>query len=160
MSAILQDRAILRGPVSGGTAGRRVVIRWARRLLRREWRQQILVLALLVLTVGAASFGVAAAYNLAPLPSPQLGSADYLLQFAGPGNAMTADIAAARKAFGTIEVIGHQFVPIPGSAQSVEFRALSPGGPYSGPVLALVQGHYPSGAGQAPPYPCPDTTKG
>jgi len=149
MSAILQDRAIRRGPVSGGTAGRRVVIRWARRLLRREWRQQILVLALLVLTVGAASFGVAAAYNLAPLPSPQLGSADYLLQFAGPGNAMTADIAAARKAFGTIEVIGHQFVPIPGSAQSVEFRALSPGGPYSGPVLALVQGHYPSGAGQA-----------
>ncbi len=110
----------------------------------------MLVLALLVLTVGAASFGVAAAYNLAPLPSPQLGSADYLLQFAGPGGkAMTADIAAARKAFGTIEVIGHQFVPIPGSAQSVEFRALSPGGPYSGPMLALVQGRYPSGAGQA-----------
>jgi len=109
----------------------------------------MLVLALLVLTVGAASFGVAAAYNLAPLPSPQLGSADYLLQFAGPGGkAMTADIAAARKAFGTIEVIGHQFVPIPGSAQSVEFRALSPGGPYSGPMLALVQGRYPSGAGQ------------
>ncbi|MGA8460839.1 MAG: ABC transporter permease, partial [Streptosporangiaceae bacterium] len=120
-----------------------------RRLLRREWRQQMLVLALLVLTVGAASFGVAAAYNLAPLPSPQLGSADYLLQFAGPGGkAMTADIAAARKAFGTIEVIGHQFVPIPGSAQSVEFRAQSPGGPYSGPMLALVQGRYPSGAGQ------------
>ncbi|HEY1618395.1 MAG TPA: ABC transporter permease [Streptosporangiaceae bacterium] len=147
---MLQDRAVLRGQASGGTAGRRVVIRWARRLLRREWRQQMLVLALLVLTVGAASFGVAAAYNLAPLPSPQLGSADYLLQFAGPGGkAMTADIAAARKAFGSIEVIGHQFVPIPGSAQSVEFRALSPGGPYSGPMLALVQGRYPSGAGQA-----------
>jgi putative ABC transport system permease protein len=146
---MLQDRAVLRGPASGGTAGRRVVIRWARRLLRREWRQQMLVLALLVLTVGAASFGVAAAYNLAPLPNPQLGSADYLLQFAGPGGkAMTADIAAARKAFGTVEVIGHQFVPIPGSAQSVEFRALSPGGPYSGPMLALVQGRYPSGAGQ------------
>ena len=109
----------------------------------------MLVLALLVLTVGAASFGVAAAYNLAPLPSPQLGSADYLLQFAGPGGrAITADIAAARKAFGSIEVIGHQFVPIPGSAQSAEFRALSPGGPYSGAILALVQGRYPSGAGQ------------
>jgi putative ABC transport system permease protein len=146
---MLEDRAVLHGPASGGTAGRRVVIRWARRLLRREWRQQMLVLALLVLTVGAASFGVAAAYNLAPLPNPQLGSADYLLQFAGPGGkAMTADIAAARKAFGTIEVIGHQFVPIPGSAQSVEFRALSPGGPYSGPMLAVVQGRYPSGAGQ------------
>src|SRR5580700_4182614 len=146
---MLEDRAVLHGPASGGTAGRRVVTRWARRLLRREWRQQMLVLALLALTVGAACFGVAAAYNLAPPPSPQLGSADYLLQFAGPGGkAMTADIAAARKAFGSIEVVGHQFVPIPGSAQSVEFRALSPGGPYSGPMLALVQGHYPSGAGQ------------
>ena len=146
---MLQDPAVLRGPVSGGTAGRRVVTRWARRLLRREWRQQMLVLALLALTVGAACFGVAAAYNLAPPPSPQLGSADYLLQFAGPGGkAMTADIAAARKAFGTIEVVGHQFVPIPGSAQSVEFRALSPGGPYSGPMLAIVQGRYPSSAGQ------------
>jgi putative ABC transport system permease protein len=146
---MLQDPAVLRGPVSGGTAGRRVVTRWARRLLRREWRQQMLVLALLALTVGAACFGVAAAYNLAPPPSPQLGSADYLLQFAGPGGkAMTADIAAARKAFGSIEVVGHQFVPIPGSAQSVEFRALSPGGPYSGPMLALVQGRYPSSAGQ------------
>jgi putative ABC transport system permease protein len=146
---MLQDPAVLRGPVSGGTAGRRVVTRWARRLLRREWRQQMLVLALLALTVGAACFGVAAAYNLAPPPSPQLGSADYLLQFAGPGGkAMTADIAAARKAFGSIEVVGHQFVPIPGSAQSVEFRALSPGGPYSGPMLAIVQGRYPSSAGQ------------
>lgn len=75
--------------------------------------------------------------------------ARYLLQFAGTGQkAMSADIAAARKEFGTIEVIGRQFVSIPGSTQTVEFRALSPDGPYSGPMLALVQGHYPSGAGQ------------
>src|SRR5579864_4659733 len=146
---MLPDRPVLPGSVSGGTAGRRVMTRWARRLLRREWRQQILVLALLALTVGAASFGVAAAYDTSPLPNPQFGSADYLMQFAGTGQqAMTADIAAVRKAFGTIEVIGRQFVPIPGSTQSVEFRALSPDGPYSGPMLALVQGQYPSGAGQ------------
>jgi putative ABC transport system permease protein len=149
MSVMPQDRPVLPGSVSGGTAGRRVVIRWARRLLRREWRQQILVLALLALTVGAAAFGVAAAYNVASLPSPQFGSAGYLLQFAGPGQkAMTADIAAARKAFGTIQVIGRQFVSIPGSTQTVEYRALNPDGPYSGPMLALVHGHYPSGAGQ------------
>jgi putative ABC transport system permease protein len=146
---MLPDHPVLPGSVSGGTAGRRVVTRWARRLLRREWRQQILVLALLALTVGAAAFGVAAAYNVASLPSPQFGSASYLLQFAGPGQkTMTADIAAARRAFGSIEVIGRQFVPVPGSTQTVEFRALSPDGPYSGPMLALVQGHYPSGAGQ------------
>ncbi|MGH3188738.1 MAG: FtsX-like permease family protein [Streptosporangiaceae bacterium] len=149
MSAMLRDRRVLPGSISGGTAGRRVMTRWAGRLLRREWRQQILVLALLALTVAAASFGVAAAYNVASLPGPQFGSADYLLQFDGTGQkAMTADIAAARKVFGTIQVIGRQFVSIPGSTQTVEYRALSPDGPYSGPMLALVQGHYPSGAGQ------------
>jgi putative ABC transport system permease protein len=149
MSVMPRDRPVLPGSVSGGTAGRRVVTRWARRLLRREWRQQILVLALLALPVGAAAFGVTAAYNVASLPGPQFGSADYLLQFAGAGQkTMTADIAAARKAFGAIQVIGRQFVPIPGSAQTVEYRALNPDGPYSGPMLALVHGHYPSGAGQ------------
>ena len=45
-------------------------------------------------------------------------------------------------------MIGRQFVPIPGSTQTVEYRAQSPDGPYSGPMLALVQGRYPSGAGQ------------
>jgi putative ABC transport system permease protein len=146
---MLQDRVALPGSVGGGTAGRRVVARWARRLLRREWRQQILVLGLLVLTVGAATFSVAAAYNVASLPNPQFGSANHLLQFAGPGQkTVAADIAEARKAFGTIQVIGRQFVSIPGSAQTVEYRALAPDGPYSGPMLALVQGHYPSAAGQ------------
>jgi len=169
VSAVLPDGPVLPGPitsgpvsggsasggpvsggtVSGGTAGRRVMTRWARRLLRREWRQQILVLALLALTVGAATFGVAAAYNTSPLPNPQFGSADYLVQFGGIGpRIMTADIAAVRNAFGAIEVIGRQFVPIPGSTQSVEFRALSQDGPYSGPMLALVRGQYPSSAGQ------------
>jgi len=149
MNVMLPDRPVLPGSVSGGTAGRRVVTRWAWRLLRREWRQQILVLALLALTVAAAAFGVAAAYNVASLPSPQFGSASYLLQFTGTDQkTMTADIAAARKAFGTIQVIGRQFVSIPGSTQTVEYRALNPDGPYSGPMLALVQGHYPSGAGQ------------
>ncbi len=149
MSAMLHDRSVVSGSVSGGTAGRRVMTRWAKRLLRREWRQQILVLILLALTVGAATFGVAAAYNVASLPNPQFGSANYLLQFAGAGQkTMTADFTAARKAFGTIQVIGRQFVSIPGSAQTVEYRAMNPDGPYSGPMLALVLGRYPTGAGQ------------
>jgi putative ABC transport system permease protein len=149
MTVMLPDRPVRPGSVNGGIAGRRVVTRWARRLLRREWRQQILVLGLLALTVGAAAFGVAAAYNVASLPNPQFGSASYLLQFGGVGQkTMATDIAAARKAFGTIEVIGREFVSIPGSTQTVEYRALSPDGPYSDPILALVQGHYPSAAGQ------------
>jgi len=125
------------------------VARWAWRLFRREWRQQTLVLALLILTVAAAAFTVSAAYNVASLPGPQFGSANHLLQFDGSDpKILAADIAAARKAFGTIQVIGRRFVPIPGSAQTVEFRALNPHGPYSGPMIALTQGHYPSGARQ------------
>jgi putative ABC transport system permease protein len=150
MSATLRDRPVLAGPAGGGVPARRAVARWAWRLFRREWRQQILVLALLTLTVAAAAFSVSAAYNVASLPGPQFGSASYLLQFDGASRkALAADIAAARTAFGTIQVIGRRFAPIPGSAQTVEFRAQNPHGPYSGPMIALTQGRYPSGAGQA-----------
>lgn len=150
MSVTLRDRPVLPGPAGGGVPARRAVARWAWRLLRREWRQQVLVLALLTLTVAAAAFSVSAAYNVASLPGPQFGSANHLLQFGGSGpKALTADIAAARKAFGTIQVIGRRIAAIPGSAQTVEFRAQNPHGPYSGPMIALTQGRYPAGAGQA-----------
>lgn len=149
MSATVRDRPVLPGPAGGGVPARRAVARWAWRLFRREWRQQILVLAMLILTVAAAAFSVSAAYNVASLPGPQFGSASHLLQFDGSDpKALAADIAAARNAFGTIQVIGRRFVPIPGSAQTVEFRAQNPHGPYSRPMLALTQGRYPSGAGQ------------
>jgi putative ABC transport system permease protein len=149
MTAIAPARPALPEAAGGGVAARRAVTRWAFRLLRREWRQQLLVMALLALTVAAASFSVAAAYNVAPRPDPQFGSANHLLQFAGADQkTLTADIAAARKAFGTIQVIGRRFVPVPGSAQTIEYRAENPHGPYSGPALALTQGRYPTGAGQ------------
>src|ERR1700685_32360 len=108
MSAMLQDRPVLGGAAGGGAAGRRVVTRWAWRLLRREWRQQLLVLILLALTVGAAAFGVAAAYNVAARPGPQFGSAGYLLQFSRPQPALTADIPGGRRAFRTAQVIRRQ----------------------------------------------------
>ncbi len=150
MTATLRDRPVLPGPADGGVPARRAVARWAWRLFRREWRQQILVLALLTLTVAAAAFSVSAAYNVASLPGPQFGSADHLLQFDGTNpKALAADIAAAREAFGTIQVIGRRFVPTPGSAETVESRAQNPQGPYSGPMIALTRGRYPSGAGQA-----------
>jgi len=75
MSTTLRDRPVLRGPAAGGVPARRAVARWAWRLFRREWRQQVLVLALLTFTVAAAAFSVSAAYNVASLgashhPSP------------------------------------------------------------------------------------------
>jgi putative ABC transport system permease protein len=149
MSATLRDRPVLPGPASGGVPARRAVARWAWRLLRREWRQQILVLALLTVTVATAAFSVSAAYNVASLPGPQFGSANHLLQFDGTNpKTLAADITAARNAFGTIQVIGRRIAAIPGSTQTIEFRAEDPRGPYSGPMLALIQGQYPSRAGQ------------
>jgi putative ABC transport system permease protein len=149
MTAVAPGRPALLGTAGGGVAARRAVTRWAFRLLRREWRQQLLVLVLLAFTVAAAAFSEAAAYNVASLPGPQFGSANHLLQFAGSDpKALQADIAAARKAFGTIQVIGRRFVPIPGSAQTIEYRAENPHGPYGGPALALTQGRYPTGTGQ------------
>ena len=39
----LAHRSALRRPGNGGVAARRAVVRWAWRLFRREWRQQLLV---------------------------------------------------------------------------------------------------------------------
>ena len=45
MSTALRERPADAGTASGGMPARRAVIRWAWRLFRREWRQQLLVLA-------------------------------------------------------------------------------------------------------------------
>jgi putative ABC transport system permease protein len=149
MSVMLRESPASSPPADGGLAARRLLARWAWRLLRREWRQQLLVVALLALTVAAASFSVATADNVASLPGPQFGSAGYLLQFTGSNQgALAADVAAAKQAFGTIQVIGHQYVAIPGSTQTVEYRAMAQDGSFSGPMLALLQGRYPAGPGQ------------
>jgi hypothetical protein len=65
MSAMLRDRPVLPGPAGGGVPARRAVARSAWRLFRREWRQQILVLALLVLTAEVDSVSCGSAGNCA-----------------------------------------------------------------------------------------------
>ena len=53
-------------PVDGGAPARRAVVRWAWRLFRREWRQQLLILALIVVAVAATIVGSAVATNTPP----------------------------------------------------------------------------------------------
>jgi putative ABC transport system permease protein len=50
----LAHRPALQGRANGGVAARRAVVRWAWRMFRREWRQQVLVVALLTVAVAAA----------------------------------------------------------------------------------------------------------
>ena len=56
----------LRRPRNGGVAARRAVIRWALRLFRREWRQQLLVLVLLCVAVAAAICSITIVHHTRP----------------------------------------------------------------------------------------------
>ena len=139
----------LRGPRSGRIAARRPLVRWAWRLFRREWRQQILVLALLTLAVAAAIASVTIAYNSGPADGAEFGSAGYLLRFDGAEpRRLEAGLAAAEERFGTVDVIGHRSLVVPGGIDKVEFRAQDPHGAYGGARLALRRGVYPEGPGQ------------
>jgi len=133
----------------GGVPARRAVVRWAWRLFRRDWRQQILVLALLTLAVAGAILSVSAAYNVAPSRDAAFGTADHLLTFDGSDpRRLTADVATVAEWFGTIEAIGHRQAPVPGSVETVELRAQDPQGTYGAPMLRLREGRYPTGAGE------------
>ncbi|MGC4746108.1 FtsX-like permease family protein [Micromonospora sp. DT201] len=133
-------------PAGGGLPARRAVIRWAVRLFRREWRQQLLAIALLTVAVTGTTFGLAATWNLAASSDATFGRADQLLRIPGDDPAaLDAQVTAARAWFGTIDVIGHRHVPVPGLFDPVDVRAQDPAGAYGGPMLALRQGRYPTG---------------
>ena len=136
-------------PAGGGIPARRAVIRWAVRLFRREWRQQVLVLTLLTLAVAAAVFGVSATYNLASSSDAMFGRADQLMRLDGSDPTVLASrLSAAQEWFGTIEAIGHRYVQVPGRFDPVDVRAQNPNGTYGAPMLALREGRYPGGAGE------------
>jgi putative ABC transport system permease protein len=134
---------------NGGVAARRAVIRWGWRLFRRDWRQQLLVLALLTVAVAAASFSVSAAYNVVPSADARFGTANYRLDFdeVDPRR-LDAVVSDIRAWFGTVELIGHRTVPVPGSVEALELRTQDPHGPYGAPMLRLEVGRYPAGAGE------------
>ncbi len=139
----------LAGPRSGGVAARRAVIRWAGRMFRREWRQQILVVTLLTVAVAAAVGSITVVYNTSPADDAEHGSANYLLHFDGTHpRKLEAELASARRWFGTIDVISHRSVPIPGSVETVDFHAQDQHGAYGSELLALRRGSYPTGPRQ------------
>ncbi len=144
MSAVTHPSA-LAGPRSGGIAARRAVIRWASRMFRREWRQQLLVVTLLTVAVAAAIASITLVYNTAPADNARHGSASYILWYDGTNPNFEAELASARKYFGTIEVIGHRSVPVPGSVESLDYRAQDRNGVFGSELLATRQGRYPNG---------------
>jgi putative ABC transport system permease protein len=127
-------------------AARRAVVRWAGRMFRREWRQQLLVLTLLTVAVTAAIGSVTIAYNSVPADDSNFGSANQVLTLDGSDpQKLQAALDSAKKSFGTFDVIGHRSVRVPGSVETLDYRSQTPGGTYTGKLLALRSGSYPVG---------------
>ncbi len=149
MSTAVRERLVSHGAArNGGVAAQLAVIRWGWRLLRREWRQQLLILALIIVAVAATFVGAAVATDTPPSPSAGFGTAQDLESFSGSGPHLAAQIAALRHRFGKVDVIENQTLAIPGTVQTYDLRAQNPDGPFGGPMLSLVSGHYPATASQ------------
>ena len=133
----------------GGSSARLAVIHWAWRLFRREWRQQLLVIALLTVAVAATVWGAGVATNTPPANpnAGTYGTASALISLSGTDPRLAADVARIRRQYRPADVIENQSLAS-GTAQAVWLRAQDPAGPYGGPLLALVSGRYPVGPGQ------------
>lgn len=118
-------------------------------MFRKEWRQQLLVLSLLIVAVAAAVTGAAMTVNGATNGQAEFGDATALMRVdAKDPTRVQRSLDQARGRFGDVEVIGHQVVPIPGSVEVLDLRAQATDGTFSGPLLALRKGRYPTNAGE------------
>jgi putative ABC transport system permease protein len=149
MTTGLRERPAPAGAAgNGGVPARRAVIRWAWRLLRREWRQQLLILGLVTVAVAATIVGAAVATDTPPAANAGFGTAQDQANFQAPDPHLASQIAALRHRVGRVDIIENQTVAIPGSIDTFDLRAQNPRGPYGQPMLSLVSGHYPAGPGQ------------
>jgi putative ABC transport system permease protein len=148
VSTVLRERPAHAGAGNGGVPARRAVTRWAWRMFRREWRQQLLVLALIVVAVAATFIGAAVATDTPPPANAGFGTAQDIATFQAPDPHLAAQIASLRHRFGRVDVIENQTVAIPGSIDTYNLRAQDPHGAFGQPMLSLVAGHYPAGPGQ------------
>ena len=147
MSVTVRERPRRAAPGNGGVPARRAIVRWAWRLLRHEWRQQLLILALITVAVAATFVGAAVATNAPPPRGAGFGTAADMATL-GPGPDLSAEIAALARRFGRIDVIENETVSVPGSVSTYSLRAQNPHGAFGQPMLSLVSGHYPSGTRQ------------
>ena len=129
----------------GGLAARRAVVRWSWRLFRREWRQQVLVLALISVAVAVTVAGASAAYNMAPSGDAEFGTGSHrvVVDAADPAEA-AVEVDALEAWFDTTEQIRVESVTVPGSVERVKLRAQDPAGPFGAPLIDLRDGRYPA----------------
>ena len=130
---------------SGARNGRRAIMRWALRLFKREWRQQVLVVSLLIVAVAATTVGLGLVGNVISGDAAIFGTANTRIDIdaTAPTVNVAAEVAQARQLFGNVEVIEHVNVPVPGTITPVDLRAQAQQGSFSSPMLRVVTGRYP-----------------
>jgi putative ABC transport system permease protein len=148
MSTAVRERPASPRLPDGGVPARRAVIRWAIRLLRREWRQQLLILALITVAVGATVVASTVATDSQGQIAGVFGTAQDGALLSGPPATINAGIRKIESVYGSVDVIENQSVRIPGSVSTFDLRAQDPHGPFGGPMLSLVGGQYPATANQ------------
>jgi putative ABC transport system permease protein len=149
MTAAVIDKPVVEAAGDGGAPARRAVVRWAWRLFRREWSRQALILVLLTVAVAATTMGLAVVSNITSLKAdPNFGTANTIIGLSSTGSQLPADLASLRARFGTIDVVEHQSVAVPGSVSDVDLRAANPNGPFVHVTLRLDSGRFPSGPNQ------------
>jgi putative ABC transport system permease protein len=149
VSTSLRERpASHSGPANPGLPARLAVLRWAWRLLRREWRQQLLILALITAAVAVTFVASAVATDTQVPATAGFGTAQDLATFTDSGPQLARQISALRHRFGQVDVIENQALRVPGTVVTYDLRAQNPHGPFGGPMLSLVSGRYPATARQ------------
>src|ERR1700722_9643026 len=113
-TAVLTPLADAR-PADGGVPARRAVVRWAWRLFRREWRQQFLILALIVVAVAATIVGSSVATNTPSPSSSGFGTAGDSATYSSLNAQVMSEIAGLQQRFGRVEVIANETMTVPGS---------------------------------------------
>jgi putative ABC transport system permease protein len=148
MTATLDRPITDQFPDDGGVPARRAVIRWAWRLFVREWRQQLLILMLVVVAVGATIVASAVAANSPQPANFGFGTAQDRAVFQGTSPQELKEIAWIEAHEGPAEVVENQTVRVPGSINTFQLRAQKPHGRFSAPMLSLVSGRYPTSPGE------------
>ncbi len=132
---------------------RHALWQWAWRLFRRERRQQLLIVALVAVAVGATVVGSAIAMNT-PMPATAgFGTAQDKANFDGSDPRLATEIHALEHRFAAVDVIENQSLSVPGSVQSYELRSQNPEGACGRPLLSLVDGTLPRATDQVAPSP-------
>lgn len=113
-----------------------------------EWRQQLLVLALVTVAVAATVVAAAVATNTPPPADAGFGTAHDMVTLTGSPSVDAQGVRSLQHRFGRVDVIANEQLHVPGSATTFDLRAQDPHGPFGHPMLELLAGRYPTGPGQ------------